>query len=229
MNLKSWGIIIASGKGEKFTGDIDTSFLSLGSKPVLTYSLTAFEQCPEVDYLVLVAPKERIESVRVMVQMFGGYKVKKIVAGTTQRQTSVQAGLKALKDEDVATVTIHDASRPCVTSQQIAETVKAAKRYGSGVLATRVVETVKEVDKGISVSAALDSNKLWAAHTPQSFKYDVIVKAIDAAQKKKAVLGDDSEALTLARKEVHLVPSEKPVVKITGPLDINLAEFFLRQ
>jgi 2-C-methyl-D-erythritol 4-phosphate cytidylyltransferase len=229
MNQKSWGIIIASGKGEKFTGDIDTSFLSLGSKPVLTYSLTAFEQCPDVDYLVLVAPKERIESVRVMVQMFGGYKVKKIVAGTTQRQTSVLAGLRALKDEDVTTVTIHDASRPCVTSGQIAETVKAAKRYGSGVLSTRIIDSIKEVDKGTSVTSPRDCTKLWAAHTPQSFKYDTILKGMESAQKRKTALNDDSEALSLIRKEVHLVHSEKPVVKISGPLDINLAEFFLRQ
>jgi 2-C-methyl-D-erythritol 4-phosphate cytidylyltransferase len=228
MNQKSWGIIVASGKGEKFTGDIDTSFLSLGSKPVLTYSLTAFEQCADVDYLLLVVPKERIESVRVMVQMFGGYKVKKIVAGTTQRQTSVQAGLKALKDEDVSIVTVHDASRPCVTAAQISETIKAAKRYGSGVLATRVFDSVKQVDKGTLVAEALDGTKLWAAHTPQSFKFDLFSKAVDAAQKKKAVLADDSEAMTLARKDVHLVLSEKPVVKISGPLDINLAEFFLR-
>lgn len=229
MNQKSWGVIIASGKGEKFTAEVDTAFLSIGSKPVLTYTLAAFEQCPDVENLVLVVPKERLESVRVMVQMFGCYKVKKIVAGTTQRQTSVLNGLKALDDDDVGVVTIHDASRPCLTSAQISETVKAAKRYGSGVLATRIHDSVKEVDKGTSVSATLDCNKLWAVHTPQSFKYETILKGITAAQKRKVALNDDSEAMSLIRQDVHLIESDKPIVKISGPIDINLAEFYLRQ
>jgi 2-C-methyl-D-erythritol 4-phosphate cytidylyltransferase len=155
--------------------------------------------------------------------------VKKIVAGTTQRQTSVLNGLKALDDDDVGVVTIHDASRPCLTPAQISETVKAAKRYGSGVLATRIHDSIKEVDKGTSVSATLDFNKLWAVHTPQSFKYDVILKGIVAAQKRKVTLNDDSEALSLIRQDVHLISTDKPVVKISGPIDINLAEFYLRQ
>ena len=79
------------------------------------------------------------------------------------------------------------------------------------------------------MTAALDCSKLWAAHTPQSFKYDMILKGVESAQKRKAALNDDSEALSLIRKDVHLIHSEKPVVKINGPLDINLAEFYLRQ
>ena len=139
------------------------------------------------------------------------------------------SGLKALEDDDVGVVTIHDASRPCVTAAQISETVKAAKRYGSGVLATHLLESVKEVDKGTSVSATLDCTKLWAVHTPQSFKYDLINKGMQAAQKRKVALNDDSEAMSLIRQEVHLVTADRPVMKITGPFDINLAEFYLRQ
>jgi 2-C-methyl-D-erythritol 4-phosphate cytidylyltransferase len=161
--------------------------------------------------------------------MFGCYKVKKIVAGTTQRQTSVLNGLRALEEEEVGVVTIHDASRPCVNAAQISETVKSAKRYGSGVTATRILESVKQVDKGVSVSATLDCTKLWAVHTPQSFKYDAILKGVESAQKRKVALNDDSEAMSLIKQDVHLVLTDRPVVKINGPLDINLAELCLRQ
>jgi 2-C-methyl-D-erythritol 4-phosphate cytidylyltransferase len=227
MTSSTWGVIIASGKGEKFAPDIDTSFLNLGSKPVLTYSLTAYEHCPEVDGIVIVAPKERLENVRVMVQMFGCYKVKKIVAGTGIRQSSVLNGLKAV-DDGVGIVSIHDASRPNVTKEQIAETIKSAKRYGSGVLAMKIGDAVKRVEKGATVTESLDAGNLWSAQTPQSFKTDVILKGYEAAQKKKVSLADDSHALSLIRQEVHLVPTERLSVRITGPLDLQIAEFLLR-
>jgi 2-C-methyl-D-erythritol 4-phosphate cytidylyltransferase len=227
MSSSTWGIIVASGKGEKFAPDIDTSFLNLGSKPVLTYSLAAYEHCPEVDGLVIVAPKERLENVKILVQMFGCYKVKKIVAGTVHRQSSVLNGLHAL-DEGVAIVSIHDASRPNITPEQIAETIKTAKRYGSGVLASRLSEAVKVVDKGTTVTDSLNGGNLWLVQTPQAFKTEVILKGYEAAQKKKASLSDDSQALSLIRADIHLVANEKSSVRIAGPSDLQLAEFLLR-
>lgn len=227
MSSFTWGIVVASGKGEKFAPDIDTSFLNLGSKPVLTYSLAAYEHCPEVDGIVIVAPKERLENVKVMVQMFGCYKVKKIVAGTSHRQTSVLNGLKALED-NVTVVSIHDASRPNVTSEQISETIKTAKRYGSGVLAVKLSDNVKVVEKGATVTQDLEDGNLWLVQTPQAFKTDLIVKGYESAQKKKATISDDSQALTLIKAEVHLVPNEKNLVKIAGPIDLQMAEFLLR-
>lgn len=228
MNSLTWAIIIAGGKGEEFAPEIDTAFLSLGSKPILTYSLAAYEQCSEVDGVVIVAPKDRVEGIQGMVQMFGGSKVKKIVAGAAQRQTSVLIGLRAMEDK-VATVSIHEASRPCVTANQIAETVKAAKRYGNGVLATKVVDSIKVVEKGYTVSEHLDSSKLWMVQTPQAFKFELILKALQAAQKKKVTLADDTEALKLLHEEIHLVPTDEPAFKIAKPRDLFIAECLLRR
>ena len=83
------GIIVAAGKSERMGQNVDKAFLSLGAKPVVVYSLRAFEKCPDIDDVVLVVQKERLEAARCMVQMFGCTKVKKIVAGGAQRQVSV--------------------------------------------------------------------------------------------------------------------------------------------
>jgi 2-C-methyl-D-erythritol 4-phosphate cytidylyltransferase len=227
MSSTTWAVIIASGKGEQFAPDVDTAFVNLGSKPVITYSLSVYEHCPEVDGIVIVAPKDRVENLRAMMQMFGCYKVKRIVAGTGARQNSVLAGLRAI-DDDVSVVSIHDSSRPCVTGDQVSETIKMAKRYGCGVIATKITEAVIESAKGFVASGSVDAEKLWLTATPQAFKFDLIVKALELAQKKKMVLHDDSEAMALIKEEVRLVPATKPTLRIATPADLHLAEWLLR-
>ncbi len=228
MTVSTWGLIIASGKGEKFAPDIDTSFLNLGSKPVLIYSLTAFEQCADIEGVVIVAPKERIDNVKAMVQIFGCSKVKRVVAGAANRQGSVLNGLRSL-DEYVSIVTIHDASRPTIQPDQISETIKVAKRHGSGIMAARITDPIKQIGKGSTVEESVDNSDLWAAQTPQSFKLDVILKACETAAKKKAALADDSQSLALIKQPAHLIENPKPSVKINGPVDLQLAELVLRR
>lgn len=228
MMAPAWGIIITGGKADEFAEGVDTAFLTLSSKPVLTYSLTAFERCPDIEGLVLVASKERLDSVRAMVQMFGCYKVKKILAGPTQRLGAVLTGLRAIEDEKITMVTVHDGTRPCVTADQISETIKSARKHGSGVLASRITDPVKEVPKGTKVTGSLDPEVLWHALSPQSFKMDVLRKALEAAQKKKAVIHDEADALALTKAEVHVVPASKHSIRIAGPADLNLAEYLLR-
>ena len=227
MITSSWGIVLAASKGEKFSIPVDIAFLNLVSKPVLSYSLSAFEHSPEIDGVILVAPKERLENVRAMAQMFGYNKVKKVIPAATQRAATIVSALDLL-DDNASLVTVHDAARPCITPAQIAETVKAAKRYGSGVLACQLAGGVKAVKKGLEVEDILSGMTLWQAVSPQSFKLDLLRKALDKVHKKKVALAEESEALSLAGESVHLVPAASRPVTIEGPADLNLAEILLR-
>ena len=223
----TWGLIIACGKGEQLTPEVDIPFLNLGSRPVLTYSLAAFEQCPEVSVVVVVADKTRIESVLGMTQLFGFSKVKKIVPGGSQRSVSVMNGLRAM-DEEVSIVAIHDASRPGITVNLLGETIRAAKRYGSGVTAVEIGDAVKEVAKGLTVSESLKDKSLWCVQTPQTFRRDMLQKAYETARKKMPSVEDDSCAVELIGEEVHLVPSPIPNVRIRKAEDFNLLGALLR-
>jgi 2-C-methyl-D-erythritol 4-phosphate cytidylyltransferase len=222
----TWGIIIACGKHEQISPEVDTPFLNLGSKPVLTYSLHAYEQCPEVSGMVVVVNKDRIDSVLGMAQMFGFPKVQRIVAGGSSRQASVMNGLKAL-EEDVSIVSIHDASRPCITSDLVVETIKAAKRYGSGVAATEILDPVKAVD-GLTVRETLNDGILWTTQTPQTFRRDLLEKGYKLAGKKHLTAADDSEAFELTGEEVHLVPAGPANIKIRVPGDFNIAALLMK-
>lgn len=223
----TWGIIIACGKGEQIAPEVDTPFLNLGSKPVLSYSLAVYEQCQDVSGVVVVVNKDRIESVLGMAQMFGFSKVQKIVAGGSSRQTSVANGLKAL-EEEVSIVSVHDASRPCITAELLSETIKTAKRYGSGVAATEVDDAVKEVEKGFSVKKTVSDGVLWLAQSPQTFRRDLLQKGYATASKKKVSVADDSSAVELIGGEVRLVPSGLVNIKVKTAGDFNLAMSLLK-
>ena len=125
-------------------------------------------------------------------------------------------------------VSIHDVSRPCVSADLVSETVRAAKRYGSGVAAVRVEDAIKEVDKGQKVSKSHDKSKLWQTQTPQTFKRDIIQKGFESAHKNKQILDDDSQALSLMNIDIHLVPSTTTNMKIRTADDLVVVSSLLK-
>ncbi len=222
-----FGIIVAAGKSERMGADVDKAFLSLGTRPVLAYSLTAFEQCPMIDGVILVVRKDRVDSARGLVQVFGCAKVRKVIAGGATRQASVQKGLAELGD-DVDIVAIHDGARPCVTSRIIEDTIRSVQSHGSGVAAVKVVDTIKEVERNMVVTKTVDRSKLWAVQTPQSFRLDLINKAYKEVGKKKLMVTDEASAVEALGEKVYLVPASSSNIKITAPEDLTLAAMILK-
>ena len=207
--------------------DVDKAFLSLGSKPVVVYSLLEFEKCPDIEEIILVVRKDRIESARRAAQMFGCTKVTRIVAGGKRRQDSVEKGLAEIS-EGVKIVVVHDGARPCVTSELISATIKSAKQYGFGVAAVKVTDTVKEVERKMVISSTIDRTKLWQVQTPQAFKLDLLLKAFKAVNKKKLAVTDEASAVELISDKVRLVSSNLSNIKITTPDDLVLAAALMR-
>lgn len=221
------GIVVAAGKSERMGPDVDKAFLSLGTQPLLAFSLQAYEQCQDIDSVVLVVRKDRVEQVRTLVKLYGCAKVQKIVAGGKTRQESVSNGMKELPKE-ATVVSVHDGARPCVTPELISETVRTAKKYGSGVAAVKISDTIKEVRTGVIVSKTIDRTLLWIAQTPQTFKIDLLVKGYAAARKKRIEATDESSAVELVSHEVRLVPAPWSNIKITYPEDLAIAKTLLR-
>ena len=221
------GIIVAGGKSERMGADIDKAFLSLGTKPVVLYSLFAFEKCSDIDEVILVVRKDRIEAARQAVRMFGCNKVKKIVAGGTLRQKSVINGMKEV-DKETDIVVVHDGGRPCVSANLISQTVASAKQHGSGIAAVKITDTVKKVDKGMVISETIDRSKLWLVQTPQAFKINLLKKALTFIVKKKIKVTDEASAVELVSKGVRLVAASFSNIKITTPDDLTFAAALMR-
>ncbi|MDO9541286.1 MAG: 2-C-methyl-D-erythritol 4-phosphate cytidylyltransferase [Kiritimatiellia bacterium] len=221
------GIIVAGGKSERIGANIDKAFLSLGTKPVLVYSLLAFEKCRDISEVVLVMRKDRIDAARQAVRMFGCNKVKKVIAGGTLRQQSVLNGLEEVS-ENVDIVVVHDGARPCVTSDLISQTINSAKQHGSGVAAVKITDTVKSVEKGMIISGTVDRTKLWLVQTPQAFQISLLRKAFAYVEKKKIRVTDEASAVELVSTGVRLIVSSSSNIKITSPDDLTLAAALMR-
>ncbi|MGQ9661705.1 MAG: 2-C-methyl-D-erythritol 4-phosphate cytidylyltransferase [Kiritimatiellia bacterium] len=224
--MSTYGVIVAAGKSERMGPKVDKAFLSIGAKPVLGYSLAAFQKCPDVDGVVLVVRKDRVVGARVLCEMYGFGKVKEIVAGGAKRQISVMNGLERVPEE-AQVIVVHDGARPCVTLELLSETIKSAKRYGSGVAAVKVTDTIKLVERGTLVSKTLDRDKLWAVQTPQAFRRELLYQAFELVKKKGLTVTDEASAVELLSEEVRLVPSPATNVKITTPDDLALATAIL--
>ena len=222
----NYGLVIAAGKGAKFGANVDRAFLSLGPRPILAYSLLAFEACADIDGVILVVKKDRVDAARGMAQIFGCSKVIKVVAGAALRQVSVQNGLAVMPD-DVKIVTIHEASRPGVTSDLISDTIAAAKRGGAASVGLKVDDPVVASERGAAVNESVDGSKLWTLQSPQSFKFDVLQKSIKKFDGKKP-LADEASMVEQCGEKLRIVPGSKYNIKISTPDDVPLAATLLK-
>ncbi|MDH3345747.1 MAG: 2-C-methyl-D-erythritol 4-phosphate cytidylyltransferase [Kiritimatiellaceae bacterium] len=217
--MSVWAVVLACGKDQEISAGVDVAFLALGQRPVLAYSLYTLEQNEQVDGIILVLKKERVDTALQMIRTFGLRKVKSIVAGGGQRLACLKKAYDQLPD-GATTILIHDAARPFVESDVITETVKAGKRYGSAVAAQRSFDAVKLAEKGQKVTKTLDRSTIWLAQSPQAFKRDIFEKMIKSGLK---MVDDESGLLEKTRQETHLVMSSAENIKIRTVKDLEAA------
>ena len=217
-------IIVAAGKSERMGTGTDKAFLSLGNRPVVAWSLIAFEKCSDIDRIILVVRKEQQLAAKAVAKMFGISKLVAVVPGGNKRQESVQAGL-AVCDVDTRFVVVHDGARPCVTPEVISEVVKLAKRVGAATVGRRMTDTVKRVEKGTLVSATEEREKLWAVQTPQAFNFRVLQNAYKSLGKNDVT--DDCQAVELSGEAVRIYENREPNFKITTVEDLQIASALL--
>ena len=215
-------IIVAAGKSERMGAGTDKAFLNLGPKPVVAWSLLAFERCGDVDQIVLVVRKDQLIAAKALSRMFGISKLRSIVPGGKERQDSVLAGMKEM-DSDTRIVVVHDGARPCVTPETISEVVKVARRSGACVVGRRIFDMVKYVEKGTTVTRTEDRTKLWAVQTPQAFQTSIIRRAYAELAKSGASVTDDASAVEAIGEPVKIYESNQPNLKITTVDDLQMA------
>ncbi len=151
----------------------------------------------------------------------------RLVVGGQERQDSVWNGLEALSPQ-AEIVAIQDAARPCTSPALIAATVAAAREAGAAVAAQSVTDTIKESRDGKLIERTLDRSRLWAVQTPQTFRVEIIRRALSEVRRRGLVVTDDTAACELIGQPVELVLSTQPNPKVTRPEDLPCVEALLR-
>ena len=225
-NMKVSAIIPAAGLGTRM-GGIKKSYMELAGKPILAYTLATFQRCPFIDSIVIVTAKgDESRCIQDVVKTYGLNKPFSVVAGGDTRQESVYNALRELSS-NTDIVVIHDAVRPLVTEDMIIQSIDGAKQYGSAIVAVPVKDTIKESDDDGFVTKTLDRRKLWAIQTPQTFKYDLIMKAHLYARDNNIQATDDAFLVEQIGQKVKLIMGSYENIKITTPEDIIIAKAIL--
>ncbi|MBR2938603.1 MAG: 2-C-methyl-D-erythritol 4-phosphate cytidylyltransferase [Kiritimatiellae bacterium] len=219
-------IILAAGKSSRMGTGVDKAFLSLVNRPVVAWSLMAFERAASVDRIVLVVRKDQIVASKAVAKMFGISKLQAVVAGGTRRQESVAAGLAAC-EPDTQTVLVHDGARPCVTPELIDEMAAAVRKAPAAAPGRPVSDTLKNCAKGLSVTKTVSRDRLWTVQTPQAFQYQALRDAYRQLDAKTEVT-DDCQAAELAGIPVKIVENFAPNFKLTTPADMQLLALLLK-
>ena len=220
-------IIVAAGKGTRMGAGVDKLWLEVAGRPVVAHTWQCFDAAACVDEIILVVREGmQVEFEKLAVQ-FAFKKSFRVVVGGVERQDSVWNGLAAVSPQ-TEIVAIQDGARPCSSAELIAATIAAAREVGAAVAAQPVTDTIKESADGKIISRTLDRAQLWAVQTPQTFRAEVIRRALTEVRVRGLLVTDDTAACDLIGQPVKLVAWSSPNPKVTRPEDLAVVDLLLR-
>lgn len=228
-------VVLAAGAGKRMNSSTKKQFLLLNGKPVIYYSLKAFEES-FIEQVVLVTAKEDVEYCqKEIVEKYGFTKVKHIATGGKERYHSVAAGLRCLSGCEY--VFIHDGARPMLTGEILERAYDCVRKEEACVVGMPSKDTIKLADAEGFIESTPDRSRVWNIQTPQVFAVPLIKAAyerlIEKEEKlKKAGVNITDDAMVvevLMEHSVALVEGSYENIKITTPEDLKIAELFLNK
>ena len=222
-------IVLAAGSGKRMGTKVHKQYLLMGGKPVLYYSLRAFEDSKRIDEIILVCGAGEEDYCRKeIVEKYGISKARKIIPGGAERYDSVWNGLKETKE---GYVYIHDGARPFVDEEIIERAYECVSEHHACVAGMPSKDTVKIADSGNIVTATPDRSSVWIVQTPQVFDTELIRKAYALLMEKDeiSVTDDAMVAEQMLGASVRMFYGSYENIKITTPEDLEIAEVFLKR
>ncbi|GAA0342315.1 2-C-methyl-D-erythritol 4-phosphate cytidylyltransferase [Bowmanella denitrificans] len=217
-------VVPAAGVGKRMRADIPKQYLPLLGKTMLEQTLENLIAHPQISRVVLALHPEDpyfadlpIASQPWLTKVNGG----------EERADSVLAGLAAIQDEEW--VLVHDAARPCLPHQDLDKLLALAGGAVGGILACPVRDTMKLADEHNRVNTSLDRSRMWHALTPQFFPLALLKDSLQQALNANVAITDEASAIEWIGGTVQLVEGNACNIKVTQPVDLMLAEFYLNK
>jgi len=220
-------VIVAAGKGTRMGPNVDKMFLEIAGKPVLAHTWQRFATAKCIDEIILVVRDGMQSAFLEIAEKFSLNKPFRLVVGGKERQDSVWNGLEAIS-ANTEIVAIQDAARPCTSEALIEATIAAARETGAAVAAQAITDTIKESGDGKIIDRTLDRSRLWAVQTPQTFRVQVIKRALAQVRKQGLLVTDDTAACDVIGQPVRLVVTPQPNPKVTRPEDLPYISLLLQ-
>jgi len=217
-------LIVAAGSSQRM--GFQKLAADLLGKPVLRWTLEAFDACPEVDDLIIVVGESTREMVLEWAEEGLFRKSVQISDGGAERHLSVYEGLQIVP-EKTKLIAVHDGARPLITPKQIARCIQSARKNKAAACARPVTETLKRVDEQGKIVGSLDRQGAWLMETPQVFDRALLCAAYDHVVQNGIAVTDEVSAVQQFGADVFVLDNPEPNLKITYPGDLPLAEQIL--
>ena len=221
-------VVVAAGSGNRM-GGVDKIFFPIAGNPVLAHVLDQMEAFPPLGYISVVVGAENVETCRALIAGRGYRKIAGVCAGGARRQDSVRLGLECLSRlPAISWVIVHDGARPCLDQAVLQRGLNAARESESGaaVAGVPVKDTIKIVSPQGLVEETPNREGLWAAQTPQVFRYSLLSEAHSQWQDN---VTDDAAMVEKLGHRVKMFLGSYENLKITTHEDLAIADLLLRQ
>ena len=225
--MRLWCVVPAAGKGLRMGAACPKQYLPLLGQTVFYRTLERLSQIPEVTgFRIAVSAQDECAAL----ELPSDHRMI-LVTGGEERCQSVQAALISLRDEadDQDWVLVHDVARPCVRLNDIYRLMESCQEPAAegGLLATPIADTLKRASQVQQVAATVDRRDLWAALTPQMFRYGPLLRSLNEAIASGLIVSDESSAMEAQGYHPRLVQGARDNIKITLPEDLSWAEGIL--
>lgn len=223
-------LIIAGGSGTRMHQDIPKQFLTVNEKPVIVYTLEAFQNHAEIDQIAVVCIKGWEQVLKAYANQFNITKLKYIISGGENGQASIRNGVfeleKHCNEEDI--VLIHDAIRPMVSPEIISDCIVKTKQYGCAIATIPCAEAMMQTEDGIVSTGSYPRDNLKRTQTPQGFPIGKICDLHRRALKAGVTNSVASCTLMIEMGEqVHFSAGSEKNIKLTTVEDIDIFKALL--
>lgn len=230
----NYGLILAGGVGQRMrrTG-MPKQFLEVFGKPIIIYTLQKFENCEDIDEVVIVCHSSWKDYMESMLPRYGIKKVKAVITGGKSRQDSILNGIKYIcnkgaLDEDI--VVIHDGVRPLIQENILSENIRVAKKYGSAMTVRPVIESVVITDREeVKFENFMNRDNTYSLSAPQSFKLGILLRAYEEIEGKDTPIPllDSALVFTYLGNKIHIIQENNNNIKVTTPEDYYILKAML--
>lgn len=228
--MKNIGLIIAGGSGARMQQDIPKQFLNVYDKPVIMYTLEAFQKHPNIDGIVVVCIDGWETILRAYCQQFNITKLENIVPGGLNGQDSIRNGVYdiASRHDGNDLILIHDAIRPMVSDEIISDCIRVASKYGNAISVVPCTAAMLKTEDGTSSEVQVPRDNLKTTQTPQCASVDTLVRAHKEALERgiTSSVATCTMFIELGKKLYFSLGSEKNV-KLTTTEDLEIFKALL--
>lgn len=226
-------LLTAAGKGTRMHTEIPKQFIHINNKPIILYTMEAFQRHPQIDAILVVTLESWKDMVWAYANQYGIQKLKWVATGGVTGQESIKKGLNVLRKEcsvSETVVMIHDGNRPLISDEIISDSLATYKNCGCAVAAMPCIEAIYKSADGEKSDLTLDRQEMFRTQTPHTYSLEKLLWAHEQAERRKIT---DTTAtctlMTMLGETIYFSKGSEKNLKLTTKEDVEILEALLKK